>query len=70
MRQWLVDLRQQKKWNKAQTAKQLGITRQYYGSIESGERMKKLSVHFASKVASVFGKKVDQIIKMEMEAKA
>ena len=44
MRQWLADLRQKKEWNKAQTAKKLGVTRQYYGGIESGDRMKRLSI--------------------------
>ena len=67
MRQWLTDLRQAKEWNKAQTAKKLGITRQYYGDIESGDKQKRLSVPFASKIASVFGEKVEKIIKLEME---
>ena len=67
MREWLTDLRQKKEWNKAQTAKKLGVTRQYYGGIESGDRMKRLSIPFASKIASVFGEKLDKIIKLEME---
>ena len=67
MREWLADLRQKKEWNKAQTAKKLGVTRQYYGGIESGDRMKRLSVPFASKIASVFGEKVERIIKLETE---
>ena len=67
MRQWLIDLRTAKEWNKAQTAKKLGITRQYYQGIESGDRMKRLSITFASKIASVFGEKVEKIIKLEME---
>ena len=66
MREWLADLRQKKEWNKAQTAKKLGITRQYYQGIESGDRMKRLSIPFASKIASVFGEKLDKIIKLEM----
>ena len=66
MREWLADLRQKKEWNKAQTAKKLGVTRQYYGGIESGDRMKRLSVPFASKIANVFGEKVEKIIKLEM----
>ena len=65
MRQWLTDLRNKKEWNKAQTAKKLGITRQYYGDIESGDRMKRLSIPFASKIANVFGEKLDKIIKLE-----
>ena len=67
MRQWLADLRQKKEWNKAQTAKKLGVTRQYYGKIENGDQMKRLSVPFASKIASVFGEKVEKIIKLEMK---
>ena len=66
MREWLTDLRNKKEWNKAQTAKKLGITRQYYQGIESGDRMKRLSIPFASKIASVFGEKLDKIIKLEM----
>ena len=66
MRQWLTDLRQTKEWNKAQTAKKLGITRQYYQGIESGDRMKRLSIPFASKIANIFGEKLDKIIKLEM----
>ena len=67
MREWLADLRQKKEWNKAQTAKKLGVARQYYGGIESGDRMKRLSIPFASKIANVFGEKVERIIKLEME---
>lgn len=66
MRQWLIDLRKSKEWNKAQTAKKLGVTRQYYGEIESGHGMKRFSIPFASKIASVFGEKVEKIIKLEM----
>ena len=66
MREWLTDLRTAKEWNKAKTAKKLGITRQYYQGIESGDRMKRLSIPFASKIASVFGEKLDKIIKLEM----
>ena len=67
MREWLTNLRNKKEWNKAQTAKKLGVTRQYYGGIESGDRVKRLSIPFASKIANVFGEKLDKIIKLEME---
>lgn len=43
----------------------VGITRQYYNMIETGERQKKLSIDMARKLADVFGVTFEYICAQE-----
>lgn len=52
-RSWLVKHRESKEMTHDQVAKEVGITRQYYGMIESGDRDPRVEV--AKKIANVLG---------------
>ena len=55
MRLYLRELRINKNITQQMVADVVGITRQYYNMIETGERQKKLSIGMARKLADVFG---------------
>ena len=52
MRKWLKELREQRGLSQEAVASICGVSRQYYGFIESGERGAKLPVPTAKKIAS------------------
>ncbi len=53
MREWLIELRHKKEATQEQIATQCGISRQYYGFVEQGER--NVPVKTAKKIAEVLG---------------
>ena len=55
MKVWLKELREKKSMSQELVASKCGISRQYYGFIETGERGKKLPVPTAKKIAAVLG---------------
>lgn len=67
MRQYLVDLRQEKGLSQQDVANRLGISRQYYQMIENGERQKHLALPLASGLAVLFDVNVMDIERYERE---
>lgn len=55
MREYLVELRNRKGLSQQDVADKLGITRQYYQMIESGERQKHLDLSLAGRLAALLG---------------
>lgn len=53
MRIWIIELRKKKGLTQKEIATECGISRQYYGLIESGER--NVPVKTAKKIAKVLG---------------
>lgn len=53
MREWLIKLRKEKNATQEQIATECGISRQYYGFIEDGNR--NVPVKTAKKIAEVLG---------------
>ena len=51
MRDWLIQIREEKGFTQEEVATKCGISRQYYGFIESGKR--NASVIAAKRIASV-----------------
>lgn len=54
MREWLVEIRKEKKMSQYQAAKAAGISQSYYAAIEIGERGNPLNVSTAKKIAAAF----------------
>lgn len=65
MRYWLQNLRKQKKINKSEMAALMGISRQHYAFIESGERQADMSLSVATKIANIFNITLDDVWKFE-----
>ncbi len=59
------ELRINKNITQQMVADVVGITRQYYNMIETGERQKKLSIDMARKLADVFGVTFEYICAQE-----
>jgi len=57
----LIELRSQKGWTQKEVAKKIGISRQYYGFIETGQRQKRPNLFLAKKIAEIFETSVDEI---------
>ena len=53
MREYLKNIREEKKLSQQEVAAGIGVTRQYYNLIENGERQKDMSVAMAEKLAEV-----------------
>lgn len=55
MREWLVEIRKEKKMSQDRAAKAAGISQSYYAAIEIGERGNPLNVSTAKKIAAALG---------------
>ena len=67
MREWLKNLRTEKKMTMKETGAKLGISESYCCAIENGERQKKMDMMVVSGLASAFGVPVAEIVRMECE---
>lgn len=65
MREYLRELRIKNNKTQQCVARKIGITRQYYNMIETGERQKKISMEMAQKLADVFGVSLEYICEHE-----
>lgn len=65
MRKYLKSLRESKNISQQVVADKIGITRQYYSSIENGERQAKMTIDMAQKIATVFDVPLDIILQYE-----
>lgn len=67
MREYLKVLRAEKGLSMQDIADRIGISKQYYQLIESGERQQNMDITLAVKIASAFNIPVECIINEEKE---
>lgn len=67
MREYLKVLRAEKGLSMQDIADRIGISKQYYQLIESGERQQNMDITLAVKIASAFNIPVERIINEEKE---
>lgn len=67
MREWLKALRENKNVTQQSVAESLGVTRQYYQQIETGNRQYKMDLETATKLAAFFGISVEDVQKYELK---
>ncbi len=65
MRDYFVRLREEKGLSQQNVADKLGISRQYYQMIETGDRQKKMDLSIAGGLASILGVSLMEILKLE-----
>ena len=65
MREWLKELREQRKLTQQNVADMLGISKQYYQLIEAHERQKKMDITLMTKISEIFNVSFNEIIKQE-----
>lgn len=65
MREYLKHLREEKQMSMQEVADKIGISRQYYQLIESGERQKKMDITLVKKISDAFGVPLVEIISEE-----
>jgi len=70
MRDWLKNLREDKKMSTYSAAEAIGVSQSYYFAIEQGDRQKKMDIVLATKISSAFGVSVGKIIKLENDSRA
>lgn len=51
--------------SQADIANKLGVTQQYYGLIENGERQKKMTIALARELSDIFGVPLEYILNEE-----
>lgn len=68
MRSWLKELRKDKNLTQAEAADIMGISRQYYAFIESGDRMPDLTLSIMTQISNIFGLTLNDIKKFEEAA--
>lgn len=67
MREFLRDLRKERKLSQDDIAKRVGLTQSFYSMIETGERVERMAIEMAIKFANVLGIDSADFIKREME---
>ena len=67
MREFLRDLRKERKLSQDDIAKRMGLTQSFYSMIETGERVERMNLEMAMKLANVLGIDSADFIKREME---
>lgn len=65
MREYLKHLREEKQMSMQEVADKIGISRQYYQLIESGERQKKMDITLVKKISDAFDVPLVEIISEE-----
>ena len=69
MREWLKNLRIEKKLTMKETGEKLHISESYYCAIENGERQKNMDMVLASGIAAVFQIPIAEVVRMELSWK-
>lgn len=67
MREFLRDLRKERKLSQDDIAKRMGLTQSFYSMIETGERVERMNLEMAIKLANVLGIDSGDFIEREME---
>lgn len=70
LREYLVNLREQRNESQQDVADALGISRQYYCMIENGDRQKRMDLMLITGIASHFGVPVSEIVSLEQSVSA
>ena len=70
MREWLKNLRTEKKYTQKELGAKLGISESYYCAIENGERQKNMDMLIVSGLSAAFGVSVARIVQMENDHRA
>lgn len=70
MRQWLKNLREQKKLRQEDVAKILNVSRQHYNHIENGKRQEDMNLSTAAKISDFFDIPLSKIRCFEEESTA
>ncbi len=65
MRQYLIDLRENKGLSQQDVSKKLKISSQYYSMIERGERQQKMEITLAVHLSNLFEVPIQNFIDME-----
>lgn len=68
LREYLVDLREQRNESQQDVADALGISRQYYCMIENGDRQKRMDVTLIAGLANHFGISVAEFVSLEQKS--
>lgn len=69
MREYLKKLRKEKGYTMQVTADKLGISKQYYQSIEVGKRQQNMDITLAVKLSDIFGISIQTLIEEEQAIK-
>lgn len=67
MREWLRNLRIEKKYTQKELGAKLGISESYYCAIENGDRQKNMDMLLVSGLSTALGVSVSKIVKLETE---
>lgn len=65
MRDWLKNLRIEKKLTMKELASKLGISESYYCAIENGERQKNMDVTLLAGLSAALGVPIAKLVKAE-----
>ena len=67
MREFLRDLRKERKLSQDEISKRMGLTQSFYSMIETGERVERMNLDMAVKLANTLGIDSGEFIKHELE---
>ena len=67
MREWLKNLRVEKRLTMKEMAGKLGISESYYCSIENGDRQKKMDIVVAAALSAILEVPLAQIAELESQ---
>lgn len=65
MREYLKKMREEQGWTLQDVADRIGITKQYYQMIESGERQRKMDITLVKSVSEIFGIPLERVVNEE-----
>ncbi len=65
MREYLKKMREEKGLTLQDVADRIGITRQYYQMIESGERQRKMDITLVKSISEIFGIPLERVVNEE-----
>lgn len=65
MRQYLINLREERGYSQQDVSKSLKITSQYYSMIERGERQQKMEITLAVQLSNIFNIPIQSFVEME-----
>lgn len=67
MREFLRDLRKERKLSQDEISKRMGLTQSFYSMIETGERVERMNLDMAVKLANTLEIEPGEFIKYELE---
>ncbi|MBE6959943.1 MAG: helix-turn-helix transcriptional regulator [Ruminococcaceae bacterium] len=70
MRQWLKNLRTEKKLTMKELATKLGISESYYCAIENGDRQKNMDITLVAALSAALGVSISAIAQYESDVQA